>query len=122
MNRDLDLARLILQKIEKCEDPWGLQEKPEIDGYNSNQVAYHIKLLHEAGLIEAHDISSMGPDGFDWMPGNLTWHGHEFLDATKDNSIWNKAKEFLVKPGVSITFDILLAWLKMEAKEKIGLP
>lgn len=122
MKRDLNLARAILQKIESCEDPWGLQEKPEISGYNSNEIAYHIKLLNEAGLIQGQDVSSLGPEGFDWVPGNLTWDGHEFLDAANDESIWDKAKESVLKPTASFTFDLLLQWLKLKAKEKIGLP
>ncbi len=122
MKRDLDLARSILKKIEECEDPWGLHDSPEIDGYSSSQVSYHIKLLCEAGLIEAEDVSSMGPDGFDWDPGNLTWQGHEFLDAAKDESVWNKARQSVLKPAASFTFDLLLQWLKTEAKQTLGLP
>ncbi len=122
MKRDLDLARSILREIEACEDTWGLTECPEIEGYSHKQVAYHVKLLHEAGLINATDSSSMGPEGFDWMPGNLTWKGHEFIDASKDNDVWSKAKDSILKPTASITFDLLLEWLKLKAKEKIGLP
>lgn len=34
MKRDMDLIRAILQKVESCEDPYGLEHMPEIDGYN----------------------------------------------------------------------------------------
>ena len=122
MKRDLNLARLILLKAEDCEDPWGLQDPLEIDGYNNNQISYHIKLLHQAGLIEGSDCSGCGPDGFVWIVDRLTWRGHDFLDASKDDTMWNKAKDTVLKPSASFTFDLLLEWLKNQASQKLGLP
>ena len=97
-------------------------ETQEISGYSDNQVAYHVKILSEAGLLNAQDVSSCGPDGFDWIAGSLTWQGHDFLDAAKDDTIWDKAKTTVFKPTASFTFDLLLEWLKVQAKEKLGLP
>lgn len=44
----------------------------------------------------------------------FTWKGHDFLDAAKDDTLWNKAKEKFLIPGVSFTFDILFQWLKSQ--------
>jgi hypothetical protein len=122
MKRDMDLIRAILQKVESCEDPWGLHEMLDIEGYNQNQISYHIKLLHEAGLLDAREVSEMGPNGFRWWPGSLTWAGQDFLNAAKDDSLWKKAKETVIKPGASFTFDLLLAWLKAQVTTTLGLP
>jgi hypothetical protein len=54
-------------------------------------IIYHIKLLHQAGLIEGVDASSF--KGFQSIDMNLTWDGHEFLDKIKKESIWNQAKQ-----------------------------
>ncbi len=59
MKRDMDLAREILFEVEKCEDPWGPNEI-QIEGYADQLVSYHIKLLYQAGLVEAQDVSSTG--------------------------------------------------------------
>ncbi len=64
----------------------------------------------------------MGPDGFRWWPGNLTWAGQEFLSAAKDDSLWTKAKETVLKPGASFTFDRLFDWLKGQVGGALGLP
>jgi len=122
MKRDIDLCRKILKEIESIEDPWGPGENPRIQDYDTGKISYHVKLLSEAGLIEAQDVSSMGADGFEYLAGNLTWDGHEFLDASNDDTIWDTAKEHVLKPGVSFTFGLLLEWLKMKGKEKLGLP
>jgi len=118
----MDLIRTILQKVESCKDPWGLQETLNIEGYDQNEISYHIKLLNDAGLLEAQDVSTMGRDGFRWWAGHLTWAGQDFLDAAKDDSLWKKAKETVIKPGASFTFDLLLAWLKSQVGTAIGLP
>jgi hypothetical protein len=122
MKRDMDLIRLILRKVEASENPYGLEKMPQIDGYSLPQISYHTKLLCDAGLIEAHPIDEMGVEFTDFMDMNLTWAGQEFLDATKDDSLWKKAKETIIKPGASFTFDLLLSWLKAQVATTLGLP
>ena len=117
----MDIIRSILQKIEACEDPYGLDHMPTIEGYSPSEISYHIELLVEAGLVKAHQIEIMGSEYDEFVQLNLTWAGQDFLAATSDNNIWAKAKKYILKPGVSFTSDILLAWLKMEAKKKLGL-
>lgn len=122
MKRDMDLIRAILQKVESCEDPYGLPEMPEINGYSRPQISYHMTLLYDAGLIEAHPLDEMGSECREFMSINLTWQGQDFLDASKDDTIWEKAKETVIKPGASFTFDILLAWLKNQVITTLGMP
>lgn len=117
----MDLIRLILQKVESYNDPSGCHEILDIDGYNQNEISYHIKLLNDAGFLEATNISSQGPN-FCWWPGSLTWAGQDFLNAAKDDTLWKKAKETVIKPGASFTFDLLLAWLKAQVTTTLGLP
>lgn len=53
----------------------------------------------------------------------LTWEGHEFLDAAREDTRWNKAKEVAAKTG-SLTFSMLkevLVQLSAEAWKKILL-
>lgn len=83
MKRNMDLIRLILLEIEK--GPYdGSWLDINIDGYTDNDISYHVILLAEAGLIEAQDNSTL--DGLSWQPKRLTWQGHEFLDASRDES------------------------------------
>lgn len=88
-----------------------------VAGYNEDQISGHIKMLLGGGLVEVKDESEGEYAGI-----NLTWNGQDFLDASNDSSIWQKAKETVLKPTVSITFTLLLEWLKQEAKIKLGLP
>lgn len=113
MKRDLDLIRAILKKVESHEDPSGLHETLDINGYNQNEISYHIKLLNDERFLDAMDVSSAGPN-FLWWPGSLTWKGHELLKYSEDTSRWLQAKDWLLKNGRSFTLDLLLEWLKSQ--------
>jgi hypothetical protein len=106
MKRDMDLARRILLDIEECPDADGqgwLQVK--IEGHSEQVISYHVMLLHEAGLIDARDLSDS--DGADWRPTCLTWDGHEFLDASREPGRWQKAKKVVMEKTGGLGFEAL---------------
>lgn len=120
MKRDIDLIRKILLVLESQEHGF-FREPLVVDGYTEEQIGYHVHLLGEAGLLKVRDhthLQSMSPEAF---PISITWAGHEFIDAAKDESIWEKAKTKVLKPIGGVALDVLLEWLKAEAKQRIGL-
>jgi Hypothetical protein (DUF2513) len=106
MRRDMDLARQILQQVEEKASGQGLV-KLDIPEHSEEDVSYHVMLLKEAGLMLASDDSSMGH--FKWDAQRLTWQGHEFLDAIKNDTVWNKVKETVKEKGGAIPFEFLKA-------------
>ena len=109
MKRDMDLARKILLAIEANEDATGHGwiTLGKINGYSQEQGSYHVKLLNQAGLIEAIDLSSN--TGYHWEPKSLTWEGQEFLEAIRKEGTWEKIK----KEAVNLSFTAI----KMKALE-----
>lgn len=105
MQRDMELIRNILFDLEKKKEPGWCNL--EYDGYTKDQVSYHIKLAYQAGLIEARDVSTF--EGMDWWAGDLTWQGHEFLDAVRNDTVWNKVKNKVAEQGGNLPFDIVKA-------------
>ena len=118
MKRDLDLVRSILLAIENDEEATGrsLVNLRIDDGYSQEQVSYHVKLLHEAGLIEAIDFS--GGIYLRWEPQSLTWYGHEFLDSARNETLWKEAKKQMKNIGSS-SFQVLLQILLKLAESQI---
>lgn len=104
MKRDMDLIRQILFAIEESPTP-EVRVSIKIEGRSQEEVSYRIKLLAEARLIEALDMSTLGK--FEWQARTLTWEGHEFLDAARDDTRWNKAKGIIVEKAGTLTFDLL---------------
>ena len=90
---------------------------PKFPDHDENEVTYHIMLLHEAGLIHAFDMS--GDEFARWYPAYLTWEGHEFLEAAKDDTRWNRAKNHVKDKGVPMIFDILKSLLLGYAKQQV---
>ena len=82
-------------------------------------------LLIEHGFLHGKIIG--GPKGLPRaaLIFRMTWQGHEFLDAARNETVWQTAKEKMLKPGVSWTFDLLREALTALAKQqlaRIGLP
>jgi hypothetical protein len=113
MKRDMEMIRQILIDMEahdKVDDVLRIA-----DAY----VAYQVSLMKEAGLIDAVIIQNqMGLPSQAALMG-ITWAGHDFLDASRDSTLWKKAVEHIIKPGASWSFSILVEWLKQEARRRL---
>ncbi|TWU59940.1 hypothetical protein Poly51_02130 [Rubripirellula tenax] len=92
MKRDMDLIRKILFYIEENDDI-----SVAVDGYDQRAISYHIRLLDEADLIHAAVLSSNSGEIVIQESGQtrLTWSGHEFIDAAREPTRWNKVKAAL---------------------------
>ena len=118
MKRDMDIIRSIAFATRDSSAP--------IDGVSQvphDSFAYHVQLMKEAGLVKA----AIMPDDGNQAPitarvFRLTWSGQDFADAASDDTIWKKAKDKFIKPATSWTFEIILEYLKTEAKAKLGIP
>jgi hypothetical protein len=116
MKRDMDLARAIMLKLE--DEPFdGGPTKLTNPDYPDNEISYHVMLLHDAGLIHAFDFSGDGHPN--WQPAYLTWAGHEFLEAAKDDTRWNRAKNYLKEQGSPMLFEVLKTLLVSYVKQKV---
>lgn len=121
MKRDLELCRKIFILLEsRPPGEYGLDpDQLEVDWAT---LACHIELLHGAKLLEAN---------FSYCDGNvppasfqierLTWEGHEFLNASRDDSTWLAAKEKLGDKAGSVTFSVLMSVLAAITLSQLGL-
>lgn len=109
MKRDMDLIRRMLLATEALTDG-GLSE---LDGVEQRVFAEHAQLMVEAGLVEAQVARSqfIPIDGYIFR---LTFAGHDFLEAAKNDGTWAKVKAHVLKSGASVTFDLLKDLLKAE--------
>ncbi len=124
MQRDLDLVREILKACEA--ESHGYAPHPLlIEGYSRDQIGFHVYLMIDAGLLEGGPVtntSSQSPEG---MAQSMTWAGYEFLEASRNNEIWGKAKKAAKATG-GMTLEalkgILTALATEAAKKFLGLP
>ena len=117
MKRDPDLIRKIAFAVEDLKPGETLDRLESIDPH---LFAAHVKWMEDAGLVEARSMRFLGNEAPVALVIRLTWSGCDFLDAARSDTLWNKAKQSVLAPGASWTFDILKEWLKSEIKN--GLP
>ncbi len=118
MKRDMQIIREIMLAVEANGPTQGAM-KLALPGRNQELVSYQIKLLKQAGLLEATDLSSS--HGFEWAPRSLTWAGHEFLDAARNDAVWNKTMTILKDQAASAPFEIVKAVLIQTCKSFFGI-
>lgn len=107
MERNWDTIREILIKFEELDPekcPLQLEDFPADRTY---EYSYHVELLLEAGLIHGEMSKTLGHHAQSFWADRLTWQGHEFLDAIRNDTVWNKTKSSFVKGGLSMTLDLI---------------
>jgi hypothetical protein len=117
MERNIDLIRDILIRMEKM----GTREDFDyaFDGFNEEDVHYHIYLLNDAGFIEAINANSMQKDYY--IPRTITWLGQDFLSDAKSDTVWNSMKTKLTVIGGSASLKVISALLIQIASKQLGL-
>ncbi|WP_323972485.1 DUF2513 domain-containing protein [Aeromonas hydrophila] len=112
MKRDWEIIRAILTKIE---DDVSFQKRfLELSDFNKATldecyvIAEHMRLLIDAQLVRGEMSQRLGVNivsGF--TARGLTFAGHEFLDAIRNDTVWNKTKETFKIKGLDMTFDLI---------------
>lgn len=116
MKLDAEVLRNILLAVENSSE-W----VQEIHGVPEEIFCYHAKHLIEAEFIDGDTL----PNGDSNIPAaavlrDLKWNGHEFLKATKDENLWNKAKDKIINTGAAWSVNIMLEYLNLEIKRHLG--
>ncbi|MBY6154081.1 DUF2513 domain-containing protein [Vannielia litorea] len=118
--RDPELIRTLLLRAEgqplDSEDPF---TSGIVDFLNevSPVEAYHLILMRDAGLITGKD-ANLGLF-------RITSAGHDFLDAIKDEGIWQKTKSVVAETGGSATIELIknvaVGFLRKKLQAHMGI-
>lgn len=119
MKRDMDLIREILLDIEKVPAGgfW------DVDAFavnrDRNEVLYTLRIMEQHSMVS--ECTSETMDGLDFV-GNAVFilpAGYDFLDASRNNTVWKKFKDKVKNEGISFTFSIAIKLLKKLAEESV---
>ena len=122
MKRDFTLILKILEYFEEREEI-SIVPKLQIEGYDDNVVAYHVRRMYEAGLLDAEAVTSSTTESrlINVLPFGLRWDGHEFLDSIRQKGVLNKLKERLGNALTEVPFSVIKALALAYVKEQFGL-
>ncbi|MEM5467388.1 DUF2513 domain-containing protein [Celeribacter marinus] len=114
MKRDDEKLRELLFKVEAESDfliiipeTLGMVEEDRIE-------LYHAKLCCDAGLLLEVNNSVY----------RLTSQGHDYLDAIRSDTVWDKTKAGAAKVGgmtLGMMKDLAVVYVKQEVAEKLGV-
>lgn len=128
MKRDMELLREILFYFEKRESdqlvtPEDIIAGKEviIEGYDGGLISDHVDVMYEGGLLEGYADRAKDGRLIQVYPTRLTWQGHEFLAAARNESVWEKARETASANSLNLSFKILHSLLTKYIAHKVGL-
>ena len=114
MKRDMDLVRLVLLNAEG-------EEPVDLSDFDQITVGYHCHLVMQAGLAEGVDMSVNEIQEPQARLLTLTWNGHDFLDAVRNETIWKRLKGTVKDKGGSLPFSVIQSLAIEIAKNVAGL-
>lgn len=114
MKRDMDIIREILLRLEQHD------YIDEIEGHSAKEIAYHVSLLEGAGLVTQDIYSNLFLNDSMLDGIRITWAGHEFLDSSRNASIWEKAKNIAIEKTGALSFEVLKTVLVQLGKDAIS--
>ncbi|SRR6266446_5844128 len=110
VTKDLDLVRDLLARA----------EQGQAFSTTDPKTVYHMRLLREAGLVQA----MVTPD--EWrgrftlgILKRLTPDGRQFLQAAKNETIWRRTKQDFIRPGLFFSLRLVSDYLRQK-HEHVG--
>ncbi|MCH8542420.1 MAG: DUF2513 domain-containing protein [Alcanivorax sp.] len=122
MKRDMELVIKILDHLERREEI-GVIGKLQIDGYDDRVVAYHLRRMFEAGLLDAESTNSNTTPQrvITVYPFGLSWEGHEFLDAMHNETVAAQVRRKLGSTLSDVPFAIIRELALTLGRAHVGL-
>ena len=125
MQRNMDLIRQLLLGIE---GEASTQYEFNVEHVDDLEKWYTIDLLVQAKLIRGVEVH-WAADGTGPYPHTkglvaLTWKGHDFLNAVRNDSVWQRASEKAKAGGLdmqSLTFEVIKSLCVSTVKHGLGL-
>lgn len=123
MKRDMDLVRGLLLKIETAKDA-SLRDLLPADATEEkiDEFAYHVGMLVDAGFLKGSVYRTLTSEH--WHDVEMTWRGHELLEAIRDPEVWRQTKEGARRAGlgsVEFVWELAKSIGRQIAKEKLGM-
>lgn len=114
MRLDFDLIRKLLIYIESQPAGEVLQQVGTDVPYPAAVIGEHIDLLIQAGLIKGIVIDVRAPA---FEIHGLTWHGHDFLEKARNDTLWRKVLNEAKEKGLALTIPFLNELLTYAARQ-----
>ncbi len=131
MTRNWDLLRWILNQAESCKGGHpivltigmygGSHYKLDIGERDFEEVCEPILLLRDSGLVEVRELGRTFEGSAGVVLDRITTAGHDFLEASRNDTLWHKAMNTVKEKGDSVSLGVLIQLLSALAKQHFEL-
>jgi hypothetical protein len=114
VKRDKDFIRELLFEVESLERYLFLDIDLKSSEHLEEKTLYHLELMCDEGLLMRLSVNGL----------RMSSHGHDFIDAIRDDTIWKRTKEGAKTVGgvtLGMLADLAKAYVKEEIKSKLGV-
>lgn len=110
MQRNWEIIREILLQLEASNKANPFINANSFNGLEEQEVAYNMRLLSEAGYIEAkiQNLSDGSGRIGVALATKMTNAGHNLLDTIRNETVWKKIKDKFSTSGIDMTFDLVI--------------
>ena len=119
MKKDWTIIRQILLRLEEAPTPNTVLRPDHFEHFTQQEVAYNMRLLAEAGFIEANfqELRNGSGEIGAAIARRLNYSGHDLLDTIRNDTVWKKIKDTFRDKGLDMTFDLVLSVGKKIAEQ-----
>ena len=115
----MELIRKLLLELEAAT---GVTRVSDLDRANPDRtvVAHHAWLLIDAGYATGKIDSAVDGTPLGWI-SSLTWQGHDFMAAARDEGRWRSAMQSIRDRAGDVGVGVLSTLLASIASKELGL-
>lgn len=104
MQRDMELIRELLIRIERMPPKAFMVDELRIDGREQPEIRYHVLLLADIGFL---DISQDAKLANAFVIRRLTWAGTDFVAAVRSDATWEAVRKRAAGGLDSLSFTVI---------------
>jgi hypothetical protein len=124
MQRDMNLVRKIMLSVQSRGDVFPKNVK--IDDVDDEILGRHVEMLFDAGFLDGSKMQSISLSYHIVLVRDLSWGGHDFIDAISKDGVWQKLKETFSPTELStmplkVLKDASIACFTSIVKARMGL-
>lgn len=130
MKINQDYLKRLLEAFESAERPTLDLHTLEKAGLKDDEhvLVFHMQILNDSGFIQRGDgkpgfglVNITGYEDYGWSvtPLRLTASGHQFIEALRNEEVWEKIKSEFKDASVGTLWEVSKKLLEAYAKKKV---
>jgi hypothetical protein len=114
MKRDMEIIRRLMLAVE--DDAFMLGQIVMFEGVDARTCGLHVAMLMEAGLVEGRLYRNDTTGIYGASIERLTNAGHDFCAGLRDETIWKKVREHVIRPGTGFVLSLVAEYVRTEVR------